>query len=229
MNPILVALDVSDGETGRNLAGSLRAYVGGFKVGLELIMAEGPSIISEIAELGLPVFADAKLHDIPNTVSAAARQIGLRGARWLTVHSTGGKEMIEAAVEGFTAGGGGGVLAVTVLTSIDQSDLTEAGFGGDVAERVLTLAQLAAASGAEGVVCSPLELNALVDSPPGLLKVTPGIRPPGTPAGDQKRTATPEEALAMGADLLVVGRAITSARDPRAAAAEIARSVGIFS
>ncbi len=229
MNPVIVALDVAEGHSAHKLAAELRPHVGGFKVGLELIMAEGAVIIAQIAELGLPVFADAKLHDIPNTVSAAARKIGQRGARWVTVHSSGGREMIEAAVEGFAAGGGGGVLAVTVLTSMAQSDLEETGFQGDLAERALTLAGLAAASGAEGVVCSPLEVSELVAAQPALLKVTPGIRPEGMEVGDQKRTATPVRALAMGADLLVIGRAITSAPSPAKAAAEIARSVGIFS
>ncbi len=191
-----------------------------------MVMAEGPTIISEIADMGLPVFADAKLHDIPNTVFAAAKQIGLHGARWVTVHSTGGKAMIEAAVEGFLTGGGGGVLAVTVLTSLDRSDLSDIGIGRDVIEETLTLAGLAAESGAEGVVCSPLELGAVVQHQPDLLKVTPGMRTTGTASGDQKRTATPQEALARGADLIVIGRAITSRPDPAVAAAEIARSIG---
>lgn len=228
MNPILLALDVPDAESAHELAEAVRPHVGGFKVGLELIMAEGPSIVSEIVAMGLPVFADVKLHDIPNTVSAAARQIGRRGARWLTVHSTGGRAMMEAAVEGFDAGGGGGVLAVTVLTSLDRSDLSDIGLGGDVAEKAVTLAGLAADCGTEGVVCSPLELAALVASQPGLLKVTPGIRTRDVVSSDQKRTATPEDALAMGADLIVVGRAITSRPDPGRAAAEIARSIGAF-
>lgn len=229
MNPILVALDVPDARAGLSLAESVRPYVGGFKVGLELMMTEGPAIISEIADFGHPVFVDAKLHDIPNTVFAAARQLGLRGARWLTVHSSGGRAMIEAAVEGFTEGGGGGVVAVMVLTSLDRSDLVETGSWGDLAEETLTLARLAAESGAEGVVCSPLELEALMETLPELLRVTPGIRPTGMAAGDQKRTATPEDALAMGADLLVIGRAITSAPDPGMAAAGIARSLGVLS
>lgn len=226
MNPVLLALDVADAESALRLAESVRPHVGGFKVGLELVMAEGPSIISEIADMGLPVFADAKLHDIPNTVFAAAKQIGLRGARWVTVHSTGGRAMIEAAVEGFQTGGGGGVLAVTVLTSLDRSDLSDIGIGRAVIEETLTLAGLAAESGAEGVVCSPLELGAVVEHRPDLLKVTPGIRTSDTASGDQKRTATPEEALARGADLIVIGRAIASRPDPGVAAAEIARSIG---
>lgn len=191
-----------------------------------MVMSEGPSIISEIGGLGLPVFADLKLHDIPNTVSAAARQVGRRGARWVTVHSFGGRAMIEAAVEGFDSHGGGGVLAVTVLTSLDRSDLTEIGLTAGVVEETLSLAGLAAESGAEGIVCSPLELAGLVESQPDLLKVTPGIRTTDVASGDQKRTATPAEALARGADLIVVGRAITSQADPGLAAAEIARSIG---
>lgn len=226
MNPILLALDVAEADSARRMAQAVRPHVGGFKVGLELIMAEGPSVVSEIVAMGLPVFADVKLNDIPNTVAAAARQIGRRGARWMTVHSTGGRAMMEAAVEGFDAGGGGGVLAVTVLTSLDRSDLSDIGLGGDVIENAVNLAELAAGSGIEGVVCSPLELAALVESQPDLLKVTPGIRTRHIASGDQKRTATPEDAMAMGADLIVVGRAITSRPDPGLAAAEIARSIG---
>ena len=228
MNPILVALDVADAASARELAMSVRPHVGGFKVGLELIMAEGPVIVSEVARLGLPVFADVKLHDIPNTVFGAARQVGRHGARWITAHSSGGQDMIEAAVEGFAEGGGGGVLAVTVLTSMDREDLLAIGVGADVGDETLILANLAARSGAEGVVCSPLELGALIRSQPDLLKVTPGIRPPGTTSDDQKRTADAAGALAAGADLLVVGRAITSKPDPGLAAAELARSLGFI-
>lgn len=228
MNPILLALDMADASAARDLARSVRPYVGGFKVGLELIMAQGPTIVSEVARLGLPVFADVKLHDIPNTVYGAARQIGMHGARWITVHSSGGQDMIEAAVEGLSEVGDGGVLAVTVLTSLDREDLLEIGVGADVADETLILADLAARSGAEGVVCSPLELESLARSQPDLLKVTPGIRPPGSASGDQKRTADPAAALAAGADLLVVGRAITGQSDPARAAGELARSLGFI-
>lgn len=227
VNPVLVALDLPDREEARRLAKAVKPHVGGFKVGLELIMAAGPVVISDMADLGLPVFADAKLHDIPNTVAGAAREIGERGARWVTVHSSGGRAMIESAVDGMRQGGDGGVLAVTVLTSLSETDLAEIGMGRDLTAQTVRLASLAAGSGAEGVVCSPLELGAIKNAQPGLLMVTPGIRPEGTGVDDQVRIATPRSALDAGADLLVIGRPITSAPDPAAAASRIARSIGV--
>lgn len=225
VNPVLVALDVPDRDAALSLARLVLPHVGGFKVGLELLMACGPSVISDLAELGLPVFADAKLHDIPNTVGGAAREIGKRGARWVTVHSSGGRAMVEAAVEGMNGAGSGGVLAVTVLTSLSAPDLPAIGVVPDVTELAVKLAGLAANAGAEGVVCSPLELHAIGRAHPGLIRVTPGIRPPGSDPGDQKRVATPRAALDAGADFLVVGRAITAAPDPAAEAARIANSI----
>lgn len=230
MNPILIALDFDDADRAHSVASSLMGHVGGFKVGLELIMSSGPSVISEIADLGLPVFADVKLHDIPNTVRGAARAVGSYGARWLTVHATGGRSMIEAAMDGMSAwrpGKANGVLAVTVLTSLERGDLEEVGMGSDVEGVSVSLAGLAADVGAEGVVCSPHEVGAIGGIAPSLVKVTPGIRLPGSSSQDQKRVATPEEAVAAGADWLVVGRAITAAPDPVGAAEEIAASLGV--
>lgn len=230
MNPILVALDFADPQEARSLASSLSKHVGGFKVGLELIMSSGPSVISAIAGLGLPVFADVKLHDIPNTVRGAASAVASQGARWLTVHAAGGRAMIEAAVEGMAAyrpADANGVLAVTVLTSLGREDLVEAGLGSDVSDASLTLASLAEDGGAEGVVCSPVEVAAVKSVAPSLLRVTPGIRSQGSGAQDQKRVATPEQAMAAGADWLVVGRAITKASDPVEAAREMAASLGV--
>lgn len=229
VNPVLVALDFDDRLEARSMASSLSSHVGGFKVGLELIMSSGPSIISEMAELGLPVFADVKLHDIPNTVLGAARAIGSHGARWLTVHAAGGRAMIEAAVEGMSAsraGDGNGILAVTMLTSLNSKDLEEIPLESGIEEASLALAALAAEAGAEGVVCSPHEVAAIDESQPSLVKVTPGIRRPGSGSDDQKRVATPEQALAAGADWLVIGRAITAASNPVRAAKEIAASLG---
>ena len=230
MNPILVALDFHDPAEARSMASSLSEHVGGFKVGLELIMTSGPSVISDIAELGLPVFADTKLHDIPNTVRGAASAVGSHGARWLTVHATGGRAMIEAAIEGMAAhrsADANGVLAVTVLTSLDRGDLVEVGLGSEASKTALTLASLAEDAGAEGVICSPLEVSAVRSAAPSLVRVTPGIRTEGSGSQDQKRVASPEQALAAGADWLVVGRAITRARDPVEAAREIATTVGV--
>lgn len=230
MNPILVALDLDDPAKARSVASSLTGHVGGFKVGLELIMSAGPSVISEIADVGLPVFADVKLHDIPNTVRGAARAVGSHGARWLTVHASGGRSMIEAAIEGMSAyrpSEGNGVLTVTVLTSLDSGDLVDLGLGSDVTDTSLALALLAADVGAEGIVCSPHEVASIASEVPSLVKVTPGIRPSGADSQDQKRVATPQQALAAGADWLVVGRAITAAPDPVTAAEEIVARLGV--
>ena len=230
MNPVLVALDFDDSSKARSVASSLASHVGGFKVGLELIMSSGPSVVSEIADLGLPVFADVKLHDIPNTVRGAARAVGSHGARWLTVHATGGRSMIEAAIEGMSthrSAEGNGVLVVTVLTSLNSGDLNEVGLGSGVGTASSALAALAADVGAEGIVCSPHEVASSASTVPSIMKVTPGIRPKGTDPQDQKRVATPQQALDAGADWLVVGRAITAAADPVGAAQGIAASLGV--
>jgi orotidine-5'-phosphate decarboxylase len=229
-NPILVALDVPSAEQAVRMARSLAPHVGGFKVGLELLMGPGPAVVSAIAELGRPVFCDAKLHDIPNTVEQAARQVGRLGARWLTVHAGGGEPMMAAAVAGLAAGAGdrrAGVLAVTVLTSLGAAALTSTGVTGTPGRQVARLTKLAASAGVEGVVCSVKELGDVAQVAPQLLKVTPGVRPPGAAAGDQERVATPEEAMARGADLLVIGRPITRAEDPVAAAISIAASIRV--
>ncbi len=228
MNPILVALDVPSLTQAESLARSLKGHVGGYKVGLELLMGEGPESVSRIAKIGLPVFADAKLHDIPNTAERAARQLAAHGARWVTAHASGGSRMIEAVASGLTSGskdGKVGVLAVTVLTSLDQTDLAALGVSGSVQTRSVELARLARNAGAEGVICSPLEVGALKGLFPGFLVVTPGIRPAGSDQGDQKRTATPVGALRAGADFIVVGRAITGASDPVGSAASIVESL----
>lgn len=225
-NPILVALDLPTAEAAVRLARSLTPHVGGFKVGLELLMGPGPAVVAAVSELGKPVFCDAKLHDIPNTVEQAARQVGRLGARWLTVHAGGGEAMMRAATEGLaSAGHVAGILAVTVLTSLDAAALSSTGVSGSPGKQVARLARLAASAGVEGVVCSVKELGDVAQVAPGLLKVTPGVRPSGTDAGDQARVATPREAMTRGADLLVIGRPITRAPDPVAAAAAIAEEL----
>lgn len=222
VNPILVALDVASAEEAVRLARRLKGSVGGFKVGLELLMGPGPALVGIIAEFGLPVFCDAKLHDIPNTVRQAAAQLARVGARWVTVHATGGRDQLEAAAEGLRVGGrDAGVLAVTVLTSIDDGDLTDLGVQGSVGRQVSRLAKLADAGGAEGVICSPRELGVVRDVAPRLLRVTPGIRPVGSGLDDHRRVATPTEAIVRGADHLVIGRPITRASDPVEAADRI--------
>lgn len=226
VNPILVALDVPSAEEALLLARRLQHSVGGFKVGLELLMGPGPAVVGLIADLGLPVFCDAKLHDIPNTVRHAAARLALLGARWVTVHATSGREALEAAVEGLQVGGrDAGVLAVTVLTSMADDDLRGIGVKDSVGRQVSRLVRLAQDAGAEGVVCSPRELGVAREVAPVLLRVTPGIRPAGSAADDQRRTATPAEAVVKGADHLVIGRPITHADDPVEAAERILAEV----
>ena len=227
--PILVALDVPTADEAVRLARAVRPYVAGFKVGLELLMGPGPATVAALAADGSDVFADAKLHDIPTTVERAAAQLGRLGARWVTVHAAGGLVQLEAAVAGLAAGAGGrtaGVLAVTVLTSFDDATLAEVGVQGTTGRHTSRLAKLARRSGAEGVVCAVRELGVVAQAAPDLVKVTPGIRPAGNDPDDQKRVATPAEAMARGADYLVVGRPITRASDPAAAAAAIADELG---
>lgn len=228
MNPILVALDVPTEDEALGLARDLRGVVGGFKVGLELLMGPGPRLVERLVEVGLPVFCDAKLHDIPHTVERAAAQIGRLGARWVTVHASGGADQLSAAVEGLAGvGADTGVLAVTVLTSLDADALGEIGFEDPPGASVARLAGVAARAGVEGLVCSAVDLGEVGNAAPGLVRVTPGVRPAGADRGDQRRVMTPEEAIAAGADLLVIGRPITRAGDPVAAAAGIARSLGL--
>lgn len=170
------------------------------------------------------MFVDAKLHDIPSQVEMAARRIGQYGARWVTVHASGGQAMMEAANEGLQAGAGSqeaGVLAVTVLTSLSPEDLERFAPGTSPGKLVSRLARVARDAGVEGVVCGVPELGVVADVAPELVKVTPGIRPGAMDPGDQRRSATPAEAVSRGADYLVVGRAITSADDPVAAVGAI--------
>jgi orotidine-5'-phosphate decarboxylase len=229
--PIIVALDVPTAEEAVRLARSVSEAVGGFKIGLELLMGPGPGLIGVLAGLGKPVFVDAKLHDIPNTVGRAARQLGLAGARWVTAHAAGGTDMLSAAVEGLTSGarsGPAGILAITVLTSLNDAMLAHSGIPVSAGKLTSKRAKVAHEAGVEGVVCSVKELGVVNDVAPGLLKVTPGIRLEGGAEDDQQRVATPSEAIRRGADLLVIGRPITRSPDPRSAAAEIARIVQGF-
>jgi orotidine-5'-phosphate decarboxylase len=219
---VAVAIDISDKKAVVDLARSLAGHVGVAKIGLEAFTAHGPGLVAAIAELGLPVFLDLKLHDIPNTVERAARSCAGLGVRMLTVHAAGGEAMLRAAVAGATAGAAGTppiVVAVTVLTSLDDDALTLLGIRGTTAETALAWAVLACKSGCGGIVCSAHEV-ASVRTRCGaeIAIVTPGIRPRGEALGDQRRVATPTQALAAGASLLVVGRPITGAIDPVAAA-----------
>ena len=216
---LIVALDVPTLEEALGLADALAGVVSFFKVGLELYTAAGPRAVEELRRRGHRVFLDLKLFDVPATVERAARAAALSGATFLTVHSGGAT--VASAVAG--AGTSGlQVLAVTVLTSLDGSDLREMGCPDPVDVVVLRRARLAQRQGAAGVIASPLEAAAIRRALPSpFLVVTPGIRPQGADAGDQKRLATPAAALAAGADYLVVGRPITRAPDPAAAARAI--------
>lgn len=231
MNPILVALDVDSAEHAEDLARSVYPYVGGFKIGLQLVMAEGPGSVRQIARLGKPVFADLKLHDIPHTVRSAATAMAAQGVRWLTAHASGGRQMIEAAVEGLQIGSSHdvGVLGVTVLTSMDDTDLAKVGVSTEVSDQVGRLSEVSSSAGAEGVICSPNEVTVVKAVDSRLLAVTPGIRTAVDELDDQKRINTPTEAIRLGADLLVIGRSITSADNPVEAAEAIQASLEALS
>lgn len=224
---IIVALDTDSAESALSIVQALSGEVGLFKIGMELFPRGGPELVHGIRSAGAKVFLDLKFHDIPNTVAGAVRSAAAMGVTFATVHAAGGRAMLRAAAE---AAGGSGItlLAVTVLTSLDDADLAEIGFRFTAAESVLRLAELASDEGIGGIVCSAREVEAVrrrLGSAPVL--VTPGVRLPEGETGDQKRVVTPFEAARNGADYLVVGRPITRATDPVAAArtfaAEIAR------
>jgi orotidine-5'-phosphate decarboxylase len=234
MNPVLAALDVDTAAQAASLADRLRGVVGGFKIGKQLFTAEGPAIVRSLAELGDRVFLDLKFHDIPNTVAGAVSSAVHTGAWMVNVHASGGRRMMEAAAGAATATAQKLgrtrplVIGVTVLTSLDQTQLRETGVSGDVLEHVVHLARLAQASGLDGVVASPQEIAAIRRAcGPDFLIVTPGIRPAATTLGsdDQARTMGPAEAIAAGASYLVIGRPITAAPDPYRAAQAIAESL----
>jgi orotidine-5'-phosphate decarboxylase len=217
---LIVALDVPKAEDARTLLRRLGESVGTYKVGLQLFTAEGPDLIRELVHSGKRVFLDLKLHDIPNTVSHAVKAAAELGAGMLTVHASGGTAVLRAAVE--AAEGRLTVLGVTVLTSLNDQDLSEIGFTCRSTEQALRLATLAQNAGCGGVVASPLEARHLRESlGDGLTIVTPGVRPEGAGRNDQQRTASPGEAIANGASYIVVGRPITHAPDPAQAARAI--------
>jgi orotidine-5'-phosphate decarboxylase len=218
---LALALDVDDLVPALRLARELSPWFGTMKVGLELFAAAGPEAITTLVDLGVDVFCDLKLHDIPTTVERSARVVGALGARYLTVHAAGGPAMVRAGVEGLRAGSAGAglpepvALGVTVLTSEPEASThllrqrVTAGLDG----------------GCQGFVCAAPDLAAVRQIAPSSVLVVPGIRPAGAPADDQGRVATPREALDAGADLLVVGRPVTQAPDPVAAARDLAASL----
>jgi orotidine-5'-phosphate decarboxylase len=225
-SPVFCAIDRSDPEDALELCRSLLGAVGGLKVGLEFTTANGPGGVRRVVDLGLPVFLDAKLHDIPNTVAAAVRAACGLGVAMITLHAAGGAAMLRAAVEATREDGRAPLLlGVTVLTSIDEADLRATGVPDKALDQVLRLADLAVECGLRGLVCSPLEIAPLRQRFGSEVKlVVPGIRP-ASAADDQKRTMTPAEAIAAGADFLVIGRPITAAADPRAAALSIGAEI----
>lgn len=218
---LALALDVDDLVAAMRLSRELRPWFGTMKIGLELYSAAGPEAISAISELGVDVFCDLKLHDIPSTVERSARVLGGLGVRYLTLHAAGGPTMVRAGVEGLREGAAGAgspeplALAVTILTSEPDAGPRL------VRQRVTTGLD----GGCRGFVCGPPELPTVRRLAPRALLVTPGIRPEGTPADDQSRVATPAQAVEAGADLLVVGRAVTRADDPLEAARALAESL----
>jgi orotidine-5'-phosphate decarboxylase len=232
---LVFPLDFPTLAEARPAAEALAPAVGVLKVGLELFVREGAAAVALGRALGRDVFLDLKLHDIPETVERAVASAAALGARYLTVHAAGGASMLaRAAAQAARAPAPLTLLAVTVLTSLDAADLAAQAIPGTARDHVLRLARLAWNAGVRGFVCSPAEARAMREAlGPEALLVTPGIRPAGAEAGDQKRVATPATAIADGADLLVVGRPIRDAADPLAAAhavvAEIARAAGVSS
>jgi orotidine-5'-phosphate decarboxylase len=223
MNPIFVAIDTPVLERALSLAEQVRANAGGVKLGLEFFSANGPAGVASVLELGLPVFLDLKLHDIPNTVAKAVEALGPLEPAVLTVHAAGGRAMLEAAKA--AAGTTTKVVAVTVLTSLDESDLHSIGVASEPREQVERLAELARSAGLDGIVCSGAEVAAAKAAWSDGYFVVPGVRPAGADVSDQKRVVTPRQALDDGASMLVIGRPITGASDPAAAIRDIAATL----
>ncbi len=232
-NPLIIALDVDTLEEAESLVNRLQAHAGAFKVGLQLYNSVGPAVLQKLRRKNIPVFVDLKLHDIPNTVAAAARVLTGYGASILNVHAAGGCAMMRAAAEAVRqeAAKSGKerplVTAVTILTSIDQDVFNnEVGIPGSLQDRVTAWALLAKEAGLDGVVASPKEIAAIRSAcGPGFVIITPGVRPAGSAVNDQKRTMTPGEAIRLGATYLVVGRPVTAAPDPVKAVQDILKEI----
>ena len=224
-NPVYVALDTPDVKTALALAGAVRPHVGGLKVGLEFVSANGPEGVRAVAALGLPVFLDVKLHDIPNTVAGAVRALSGLGVSIVNVHASGGTAMMRAAKE--AAGSGVKIIAVTILTSLDDADMEIIGYSEGASMQALRLARLAQISGLDGVVCAATDLAAIrAACGPDFLTIVPGSRPAGSDVQDQKRFMTPSAARTAGADILILGRPVTAAANPAAAARAVAAELG---
>ena len=218
-NPVYLALDLPQLEAARTLAEAVKGHVGGIKLGLEFFCAHGAHGVHDIAHAGLPLFLDLKLHDIPNTVAAAMQAIHVLEPAIVTVHASGGRAMMEDAKA--AAGENCKVVGVTMLTSLDERDLQRTGIEGTPHDHVMRLAELAEAAGLDGIVCSGQEIAAVHKAWKKGFFVVPGLRPAGSAVGDQKRVVTPRQARDDGASVLVIGRPISRAADPVAAAREI--------
>ena len=210
---LIIAADLSSSDEILRLAGDLEGIAGTLKIGLQAFVANGPALVKDVMAAGHRVFLDLKLHDIPNTVRHAVAEAEKLGVAMMTVHASGGRAMLDAARSDRTL-----VLAVTILTSLEDEDLVGLGMHGGAAASAVRLARLAGESSIRGVVASPLEIALIRESCPEMTIVTPGIRPAGAERGDQRRTMTPGDALRAGADYIVVGRPVTSASDRRGAA-----------
>jgi len=226
-NPVFVALDTPDLSRALDIAKAVRPYVGGLKVGLEFITALGPEAVRAVVATGVPVFADVKFHDIPNTVAGASKALAHLGASIFNVHTSGGEEMMRAAVDAARSVDPNIiVIGVTVLTSMDDSVLNAVGQKIPASDQVARLALLAKKSGLDGVVCSAHEVTMIrAHCGRDFLTIVPGIRPAGAALADQRRVMTPADAMRAGASILVVGRPITGADDPGAAAKAIADEI----
>lgn len=218
-NPVFLALDVPQIDPAKALINKVKAHIGGVKLGLEFFCAHGGHGVHEIAHMGLPIFLDLKFHDIPNTVASAMMAIHVYEPKIVTIHASGGRAMMEDAKA--AAAEGCKVVAVTTLTSMDQSDLAATGVSGSAEDQVMRLAELAHASGLDGIVCSGREVGKVHKQWKDGYFVVPGLRPAGSGAGDQKRVVTPRKARDDGASVLVIGRPISRADDPEAAARAI--------
>lgn len=218
-NPIYLALDLPRLDAAEALARKVRGHIGGLKLGLEFFCAHGHHGVHELAKLGLPIFLDLKLHDIPNTVAAAMQAIHVLEPAIVTIHAAGGRAMMEDAKT--AAGEHTKVVAVTLLTSLDETDMAATGLGGSAHDQVMRLADLAHQSGLDGIVCSGHEVGAVHKQWKDGFFVVPGLRPAGGAMGDQKRAVTPRQARDAGASVLVIGRPISRAEDPVAAARAI--------
>lgn len=218
-NPIYLALDLPQIDAAKALLAKVKSHIGGVKLGLEFFCAHGHHGVHEIAHMGLPVFLDLKLHDIPNTVAGAMQAIHVLEPAIVTIHAGGGRAMMEDAKA--AAGNGTRVIAVTMLTSLDERDMARTGIAGSAHDQVMRLAELAHDAGLDGIVCSGHEVKAVRKQWKDGFFVVPGLRPGGKATGDQKRVVTPRQARDDGASVLVIGRPISRADDPLAAARAI--------